>query len=107
MRATETIIDETGMVELDKYSKAFLLLQEIRDESHRFALQALRKKKITKITKSELDSVKGIGNVLKKRLLKKYKNIQSIKTASKSDLMTVKGINEKIINGIYKISSDD
>ena len=107
VRATETIIDETGMVELDKYSKAFLLLQEIRDESHRFALQALRKKKITKITKSELDSVKGIGNVLKKRLLKKYKNIQSIKTASKSDLMTVKGINEKIINGIYKISSDD
>ena len=44
---------------------------------------------------------------MKKRLLKKYKNIQSIKTASKSDLMTVKGINEKIINEIYKISSDD
>ena len=33
------------MVELDKHSKAFLLLQEIRNESHRFALEAQRKKK--------------------------------------------------------------
>jgi excinuclease ABC subunit C len=45
-------------------------LQEIRDESHRFALQAQRKKK-RKIVKSELDNIKGIGKVLKLRLLKK------------------------------------
>ena len=49
MRATETIISENGIIELDKYSKAFLILQEIRDESHRFAIRAQRNKKETKL----------------------------------------------------------
>ena len=96
MRATETIIGKTGVLELDKYSKAFLLLQEIRDESHRFALQALRKKKRSKITKSELDEIKGVGKILKQRLLKKFKSVAKIKLASIDDLMTVDGISEKI-----------
>ena len=96
VRATETIIGKTGVLEIDKYSKAFLLLQEIRDESHRFALQAQRKKKRGKITKSELDNIKGIGNILKQRLLNRFKSIAKIKLASANDLMTVDGINEKI-----------
>ena len=97
VRATETIIGKTGVVELDKYSKAFLLLQEIRDESHRFAIQAQRKKKSSKITESELDSIEGIGKVKKQRLIKKFKSIKKIKLASKTDLMLVEGINEKIV----------
>ena len=96
VRATETIISNDGVIELDKYSKAFLLLQEIRDESHRFALQAQRKKKRSKITKSELDNVKGIGDILKQRLLKKFKSVAKIRMASANDLMIVKGINEKM-----------
>ena len=96
IRATETIISRDGILELDKNSKAFLILQEIRDESHRFAIQAQRKKKRKTISKSELDSIKGIGFVLKRRLLKKFKSIKNIKVANISDLMTVKGINEKI-----------
>ncbi len=96
VRATETIIGKSGVLELEKYSKAFLLLQEIRDESHRFALQAQRKKKRSKITKSKLDSIKGIGSILKKRLLKKFKSVAKIRLASADDLMTVEGINEKI-----------
>ena len=102
VRATETIIGENGVLELDKYSKAFLLLQEIRDESHRFALQAQRKKKRSHVTRSNLDEIKGIGKVLKGRLLKKYKSIKNIKTATKADLMTLKGINEKMATDILK-----
>ena len=100
VRATETIIGKTGVLELDKYSKAFLLLQEIRDESHRFALQAQRKKNRRNITKSELDNIKGIGQILKNRLIKKYKSLKNIKNASLEDLMTVKNINEKIATSI-------
>ncbi len=96
IRATETIIGKNGIVELDKYSKAYLLLQEIRDESHRFALQAQRKKKRKKITKSQLDNINGVGNILKKRLLKKFKSIKNISLASINDLMTVEGISDKI-----------
>ena len=104
IRATETIISEDGIVELDKKSKAFLLLQELRDESHRFALRAQRNKKRKTITKSELDMVNGIGNILKTRLLKKFKSISKIRAASLEELMTVKGINERIANEIKKIS---
>ncbi len=96
VRATETIIGETGVLELDKYSKAFLLLQEVRDESHRFAIKAQRKKKRSRITKSELDTIEGIGRVKKLKLIKKFKSIKNIKSASKKDLMLVEGINEKI-----------
>ena len=102
MRATETILSKNGIVELDKQSKAFLLLQEIRNESHRFALQAQRKKRRDKITKSKLDDINGIGKILKQRLLKKFKNIKNIKSTSIKDLMTVKGINEKIAIEIKK-----
>ena len=96
VRASETIIGETGVLELDKYSKAFLLLQEVRDESHRFAIKAQRKKKRSRITRSELDTIEGIGRVKKQRLIKKFKSIKNIKSASKKDLMLVEGINEKI-----------
>ena len=96
IRATETIISGDGILELDKNSKAFLILQEMRDESHRFAIQAQRKKKRKTISKSQLDSIKGIGNILKKRLLKKFKSIKNIKGANLADLMTVEGINEKM-----------
>ena len=102
IRATETIISRNGILELDKNSKAFLILQEMRDESHRFAIQAQRKKKRKTISKSELDSIKGIGAILKRRLLKKFKSIKKIKTANLSDLMTVEGINEKIAELIMK-----
>ena len=102
MRATETILSKNGIVELDKHSKAFLLLQEIRDESHRFALQAQRKKKRSRITKSKLDDIHGIGALIKKRLLKKFKNIQNIKESTHDELISIKGINtnlaKKIIN---------
>ena len=100
VRATETILSEAGVIEFDKYSKAFLLLQEARDESHRFAIMAQRKKKRGGINKSKLDDIDGIGATLKKRLLSKYKNIKSIKLANIDDLMTIKGINAKIANSI-------
>ena len=96
VRATETILSEDGVIEFDKYSKAFLLLQEARDASHRFAIIAQRKKKRGSIKKSKLDAIDGIGEVIKKRLLFKYKSIKTIRALNIDDLMTVKGINVKI-----------
>ena len=98
VRATETIFSTNGIVEFDKYSKSYLLLQEMRDEAHRFAISAQRKKKKKK--KSKLDLVPGIGSVLKTRLLNKFKSIKSISNASIEDLMTINGINEKIAKEI-------
>ncbi len=102
IRATETIISRDGILELEKSSKAFLLLQEMRDESHRFAIQAQRKKKRKTISKSQLDTIEGIGNILKRRMLKKFKSIKNIKVANIADLMTVDGINEKMAKRIIE-----
>ena len=96
MRATETVLSREGIIEFNKDSKGYLLLQEIRDESHRFAINAQRKKKNAKNRKSQLDNIQGIGAVLKRRLLTKFKSLKNIKSANLDDLMTVKGINVKI-----------
>ena len=103
VRATETILSNKGVIEMDKRSKGYLLLQEIRDESHRFAISAQRKKKIKLIKKSFLDNIHGIGPVTKSRLLKKYKSLENIKKSSYKELMTIQGINEKIANLILSM----
>ena len=96
IRATETVLSQDGVIEFSKDSKGYLLLQEIRDESHRFAINAQRKKKNAKNRKSQLDNIEGIGEVLKKRLLLNFKSLKNIKSANIEELMTVKGINAKI-----------
>ena len=103
IRATETIYSNIGVLEIDAHSESFKLLNELRDESHRFAITASRKR-IRKTNKySALDSVKGIGPITKKALLKKFKSLKAIKEASKEDLMTIKNINETMASEIKQI----
>jgi excinuclease ABC subunit C len=54
VRSTETILSKDGIIEMPKDSPGFLLLQQIRDESHRFAITSNRKKKNKSIKKSSL-----------------------------------------------------
>ena len=105
IRATETVLSKDGIIEFNKDSKGYLLLQEIRDESHRFAITAQRKKKKLSIKKSFLDEINGIGPVKKSNLLKKFKNIKNIKNAGLDELMTIRGINEKIAQQIISYKS--
>ena len=102
IRATETILSLDGVVEMNKNSKAFLLLQEIRDEAHRFAITTQRKKKGKFIKKSYLDDIQGIGPKTKSKLLKKYKSIKSIKSANINDLIQVKGISINLARRIIE-----
>ena len=94
VRAAETIFTSKGILELAPNSESFKLLSEARDESHRFAITASRKKLIKKNKYSSLDKVKGVGPVIKTQLLKKYKSLKNIKNAPIEDLMTIKNINE-------------
>ena len=102
IRATETVLSKEGIIEFNKHSKGYLLLQEIRDESHRFAINAQRKNKNAKNRKSQLDNIEGIGEVLKKRLLQNFRSLKNIKSANLEDLMTVNGINAKIAKSIKR-----
>ena len=92
VRSTETILSKDGIIEISKDSPGFLLLQQIRDESHRFAITSNRKKKNKSIKKSSLDNIKGLGPKKRKDLMNYFKSIQSIKTASEGELCKVSGI---------------
>jgi excinuclease ABC subunit C len=100
VRSTETILSKDGVIEIPKDSPGFLLLQQIRDESHRFAITSNRKKKNKSIKKSSLDNIKGVGPKKKKDLMNYFKSIQSIKSASVDDLCQVSGISIKLANEI-------
>jgi excinuclease ABC subunit C len=105
VRSTETILSKGGIIEMPKDSPGFLLLQQIRDESHRFAITSNRKKKNKSIKRSSLDNIKGLGPQKRKALMSYFQSIQSIKDASVDDLCKVSGISIKLakdINIFYK-----
>ena len=105
VRSTETILSKEGIIEISKDSPGFLLLQQIRDESHRFAIANNRKKKNKSIKKSSLDNIKGLGPKKKKDLMNYFQSIKSIKSASLNDLCKVSGISIKLakeINNFYR-----
>ena len=106
IRSTETILSKDGIIEIPKDSPGFLFLQQIRDESHRFAITSNRKKKNKSVKKSSLDNIKGLGPKKRKSLINYFKSIQSIKTASVNDLCKVSGISIKLaeeIKNFYKL----
>jgi len=100
VRSTETILSKDGVIEMSKDSAGFMLLQQIRDESHRFAINSNRKKKNKTIKKSSLDNIYGLGPQKKKILMNHFKSIQSIKKASIEDLCKVSGISIKLAKEI-------
>ncbi len=80
---------------LPKTSYALQLLQRLRDEAHRFAItyhRTLREKKI----KSVLDEIEGVGPKKRTSLLRHFKSIKNIKSASISELVKVDGITKDL-----------
>ena len=71
------------------------LIQRIRDEAHRFAVEYHRKKRSKKMISSELDSIYGIGPKKKKSLMLFFGSVKNIRNASKEELMKVNGIYTK------------
>ncbi len=76
---------------LDKNSESLKLIQQLRDEAHRFGITFHRQKRSIQQIASELDQIKGIGDVAKEKLLKKYKSVKKIKEAPKDELILIIG----------------
>ncbi|MFY9263001.1 MAG: excinuclease ABC subunit UvrC [Actinomycetaceae bacterium] len=77
---------------LSRSSPALRLLQQLRDESHRFAISHHRKKRSKAMTRSALDSIPGLGPAKQTALLKHFGSLTKIKEASRSELQQVSGI---------------
>ena len=78
-------------------------MQHLRDEAHRVAIGFHRKKRKKRLIKSELDDLEGIGPVKKKRLLKHFKSVEAIKSASKEELLSIQGITKKDAETLLKL----
>lgn len=79
---------------LDKNSESLKLIQQLRDEAHRFGITFHRNKRSKQQVESELDSIIGIGKVMKDRLLQKYKSVKRIKEAPKEEIVELIGKNK-------------
>lgn len=86
---------------IPKNSKALHLLQQVRDESHRFAITYHRKLRSKNIQASSLDNIAGIGKKRKINLLKEFGTIENIKKASVDDLAKIEGMNKKTAENVY------
>ncbi|WP_416653278.1 excinuclease ABC subunit UvrC [Candidatus Pseudothioglobus sp. Uisw_086] len=101
-----TVEDEkVKKITLSPFDPALLLINHIRDESHRFAIKNHRKKRAKKRTSSSLELIKGVGANKRSALLNHFGGLQEVQNASVDELQKVVGINSKLaikINESFK-----
>ena len=76
---------------LDKKSETLKIIQQLRNEAHRFGLNLHRKIRSKNALKSPLDNIEGIGNKTKERLIKKFKSLKRIKAAPEEEIIKLLG----------------
>lgn len=86
---------------LPEDSAALHLIQQIRDEAHRFAISGHRARRAKKRTRSVLDDIDGIGQKRRQRLLTQFGGLQQLKRAGVEDLARVDGISLQLAQRIY------
>ena len=89
-------------VSFEKDSPGLHLLQRARDEAHRFAITAHRKRRSRQGLESSLEKIPGIGPARRQELLKKFKTVQNIREASLEELSQTPKITLKIAQSIKK-----
>ena len=78
------------------------MIQEIRDETHRFAITLQKRKSRKSSIKSSIDSLSGVGNVRKKSLIRYFGSLEQLKRASIEDLTQVTRIGLNTAQSIYE-----
>ncbi len=85
---------------LDRHSPGLYLVQRIRDEAHRFAITAHRKRRRKQGLASRLDVIPGIGPARRRALLQKFGSIEGIKNAPPQNIAEIKGITLEMAQSI-------
>ncbi|WP_395145825.1 excinuclease ABC subunit UvrC [Moraxella atlantae] len=90
-------------LDLPPDSKALHLIMHIRDEAHRFAITAHRKKRDKRRASSVLEAIPGLGEKRRRDLLNHFGGLQQLLGASQQEIEQVHGIGKVMANTIYKV----
>ncbi len=100
----ETLIipDTNAEINLAEHSLALHLIQQIRDEAHRFAITSHRKRRAKKRVTSPLESIEGLGPKRRQNLLKYFGGMRGIIRAGVEELAKVPGISKNLAKTIHQ-----